>query len=309
MMDIIEQAKQRNGIDLDEKQLVAYKMICSSFLIQVLKDQASQCTDNDKQQQSILIQQTMKSLKDYGGKEQLIMFLTGPAGAGKTTAVKLAQKFCEEFCNACAIQFDQHTFFFTAYTGAAASDCGGRTTLSSLKIPIYGPLGDADELTTSILQNVKILIIDEISFMTKQQLNNIDKRLQGIFNCAEPYGGMSIIFSGDFRQMELGSLTNEQLLYTTHSKMEFENSLNAALILENKHRFKDDPEFGSMLTDMWFSDLSIEQKELINERFIADKTQLPRFLGDNCHYACPTNADRNAIAINNFIRHIESTHR
>jgi len=30
-------------------------------------------------------------------KEQLIMFLTGSAGAGKTTAVKLAQRFCFEF--------------------------------------------------------------------------------------------------------------------------------------------------------------------------------------------------------------------
>ena len=33
-----------------------------------------------------------------GAKEQLIMFLTGSAGAGKTTAVKLAQQFCFEFC-------------------------------------------------------------------------------------------------------------------------------------------------------------------------------------------------------------------
>jgi hypothetical protein len=309
MLDIVENAKHTHGIDLDEKQMVAYKIICSSFLIQIMKDQASQCTDCNRQQHSALIEETTKALIKNGGKEQLIMFITGPAGAGKTTAVKLAQNFCEEFCNACAIPFDQYSFFFTAYTGAAASDSGGRTTLTSLKIPICGALKDADELTTSILHNVKILIMDEISFMTKQQLNNIDKRLQGIFNCAEPFGGMSVIFSGDFRQMEFGSVSNDQLLYTTHSKMEFENLLNAALILDNKHRFKDDPEFGEMLTDMWFDDLSIEQKEMINERFIADKSQLPKYLEDNCHYACPTNAERNAIAMNNFIKHIESTHR
>jgi hypothetical protein len=95
--------------------------------------------------------------------------------------------------------------------------------------------------------------------------------------------------------------------YTDSNK--FENLLNAALILENKHRFKDDPEFGEMLTDMWFDDLSIEQKEKINERFVRDKSDLPKYLDDNCHYACPTNAERNAIAMNNFIRHIENTHR
>lgn len=309
MMDIIENANRVHGINLDEKQLVAYKIICSSFLIQILKDQTSQCTGELRQQHLTHIEKTMESLKQYGGKEQLIMFITGPAGAGKTTSVKLAQKFCEEFCNSCAIPFDQYSFFFTAYTGAAASDSGGRTTLTSLKIPIFGALGDADDHTISILHSVKILIMDEISFMTKQQLNNIDKRLQGIFNCAEPFGGMSVIFSGDFRQMEFGSVSNEQLLYTTHSKMEFENLLNAALILENKHRFKDDPEFGEMLTDMWFDDLSIEQKEKINERFVRDKSDLPKYLDDNCHYACPTNAERNAIAMNNFIRHIENTHR
>ena len=91
--------------------------------------------------------------------------------------------------------------------------------------------------------------------------------------------------------------------------MYFENLLNTALILENKHRFKDDPEFGEMLTDMWFDDLSIEQKEKINERFVRDKSDLPKYLNDNCHYACPTNAERNAITMNNFIRHIENTHR
>ena len=37
-------------------------------------------------------------LYTLGAKEQLIMFLTGSAGAGKTTAVKLAQHFCFEFC-------------------------------------------------------------------------------------------------------------------------------------------------------------------------------------------------------------------
>jgi hypothetical protein len=76
---------------------------------------------------------------------------------------------------------------------------------------------------------------------------------------------MSIIFSGDFRQLEQGQ-TDSQLLYTTQSNMYFENLLNAALILENKHRFKEDPVYGQMMSDMWFGDLSIEQKKEINKR-------------------------------------------
>jgi signal recognition particle GTPase len=67
-----------------------------------------------------------------GGKKQLIMFLTGPAGAGKTTAIKLAQTFCEKLSEACHIPFDKYSFYFTAYTGAAASEFGGITTLTAL---------------------------------------------------------------------------------------------------------------------------------------------------------------------------------
>ena len=40
-------------------------------------------------------------------KEQLLMFLTGSAGAGKTTAVKLAQILCFEFCRAVNILWNK----------------------------------------------------------------------------------------------------------------------------------------------------------------------------------------------------------
>jgi hypothetical protein len=42
---------------------------------------------------------TIKKLKARGGRDQLLMlmFLTGPAGLGKSTAMKIAQQFCFEF--------------------------------------------------------------------------------------------------------------------------------------------------------------------------------------------------------------------
>ena len=39
----------------------------------------------------------MDKLQARGGQEQLIMFLTGPAGSGKSTAVRVAEQFCYEF--------------------------------------------------------------------------------------------------------------------------------------------------------------------------------------------------------------------
>jgi hypothetical protein len=142
-----------------------------------------------------------------------------------------------------------------------------------------------------------------------KDLQLISKRLQELFDCATPFGGMSVIFSGDFRHLEQGQLES-QLLYTTQSGMYFESLLNAALILENKHRFKDDPVYGQMMSDMWFDDLSVDQKREINKRVIMDKRTIPDVLEDDCHhYACPTNKHRNIISANNFRRHILATHR
>jgi hypothetical protein len=55
------------------------------------------------------------------------MFLTGLAGSGKSTAVKVAQQFCYDFCLAVGVMWSDHTFLFTAYTETAASLFGGVT--------------------------------------------------------------------------------------------------------------------------------------------------------------------------------------
>jgi hypothetical protein len=235
------------------------------------------------------------------------MFLTGPAGAGKTTAIKLAQTFCEKFSDACHIPFDQYSFYFTAYTGAAASEFGGITTLTALQVPMYGDISEATDSMKSILSRVKILIMDEISFMSVKHLQLISKRLQHLFDCTSPFGGLSVIFCGDFRQLEFES--EDQLLYTTQSNMYFENLLNAALILENKHRFRDDPLYGEIMSDMWSEGLTSSQIKEINKRVVMDKRSLPDVLDDDCHYACPTNQHRNIMSANNFRRHTWATHR
>ena len=62
------------------------------------------------------INEYVYQLYALGAKEQLIMFLTGSAGWGKTTAVKLAQQFCFEFCWKIGTLWNDRTFLFTAWT-------------------------------------------------------------------------------------------------------------------------------------------------------------------------------------------------
>jgi flagellar biosynthesis GTPase FlhF len=135
MVEVLERAKRHHSIELDAKQLKAYEMICATFMIKIIKNQISgSSSEHNHPEQATKMNRVIEGLKLLGGKDQLIMFLTGPAGAGKTTSIKLAQTFCEKFSDACNIPFDQYGFYFTAYTGAAASEYRGIMTLSALQI-------------------------------------------------------------------------------------------------------------------------------------------------------------------------------
>jgi hypothetical protein len=50
-------------------------------------------------------------------------------------------------------------------------------------------------------QDVHILIVDEVSFMSDKNLQTLDVKLKEIGNRAKSFDGFSIIFAGDFYQL------------------------------------------------------------------------------------------------------------
>ena len=111
---------------MDEKQYVTYEIICCTFLLGLVNEgrdpnsklkshlQQALAEKEDERDMNYLIEE----LNARGGQEQLIMFLTGPAGAGKSTTLKVAQTFLYEFCLAIGWLWSDSTFFLlTAYTG------------------------------------------------------------------------------------------------------------------------------------------------------------------------------------------------
>jgi hypothetical protein len=102
---------------LDEKQYIAYEMIACTFLLGLVNDGHDRNTILGAYlQQTMEItstadgNDTIKKLKARGGRDQLLMFLTGPAGLGKSTAMKVAQQFCYEFCIAVGIMWSDKTY-------------------------------------------------------------------------------------------------------------------------------------------------------------------------------------------------------
>ncbi len=197
-------------------------------------------------------------LKAKGGQDQLLMFLTGPAGLGKSTAIMIAQQFCYEFIMAVGVMWSDTTFLFTAYTRLAASLFGGVTILKATFINQRRALNLEDK---NEWQDVQILIINKISFMSDSIFQTLDTKLKDIENRTHAFGGFSIIFAGDFRQLEPVGSNDKVHLFSSTSTGHWDNCINAVIILDNDHRFNEDPEHGQMLKRMWNGELSIEDRK------------------------------------------------
>jgi len=129
------------------------------------------------------------------------VFLTGPGGTGKSYLIKAMvehSKTSGKNCHVCAL------------TGCAAVllDCKATTIHSWSGIGMMN--SDDDVILRRISQkkelkshwkNTDVLIVDEVSMMSKRMfelLNHIAKKIRGNNS---PFGGMQVIFVGDFFQL------------------------------------------------------------------------------------------------------------
>ena len=317
LMGVARKIARIEGTQMDEKQYVAYEVLCCTFLLDLIKEANNPDSDLYSHLQQAIgarcddgqIDKLIEELKIRGGHDQLIMFLSGPAGAGKSTATKVAYRFCFEFCHAVGALWTDATFLFTAYTGAAAMAVGGLTICKAAFILSKKTTLSEDD--KRMWSQVRILIIDEISFMNDEQFNILDQRLKQMKDRNKPFGGYSIVFAGDFRQLEPNGAKGNQLLFSTQSSQLWERTINVVLILNNEHRFKDDPILGQMLTAMWKDDLPKNRRKWLNKhRLVGPNLKLPKTFPNNqeVSYAAPYNKDRNAISAANFRNHILATH-
>jgi hypothetical protein len=225
---------------------------------------------------TLKINNVVHRLEARGGQYQLIMFLTGPAGSGKRTAVKVAQQFYYDLCLAVGVMWSDQTFLFTAYPGAAASLFRG-VTISKAAFLYQQKAMSLDDKNE--WQDVQILIVNEVSFMSDKILEALDVKLKEIGNRAKPFGRFSFIFSGDFCQLEPVGSTEFDLMFSSLSSKHRDNCINAIIILDNIHCFKEGPEYGEMLKRIWNGDLSTEDRKRVSTRVIGyNGLQLPSHL-------------------------------
>ncbi len=166
------------------------------------------------------------------------VFLTGSAGAGKTFILNKYIAYLKERNVSVAV---------TASTGIAATHMGGQTIHSWTGIGIKETLTRNDlnslfdkKYLHDKLVNVKVLVIDEISMLHKNQLELVNDVLKFFKGNSLPFGGIQVIFSGDFFQLPPIGNPNE----TNKEKFAFmaQSWLDASLCicyLKEQHRQKD----------------------------------------------------------------------
>ena len=126
-------------------------------------------------------------------------FLTGSAGTGKTYVLNQYITYLKERKIAVAI---------TASTGIAATHMNGMTIHSWAGIGVKEFITQGNLVSMKSkkylknhLEKVKVLIIDEISMLHKNQLNAVDVVLRYFKQNEEVFGGIQIVLCGDFFQL------------------------------------------------------------------------------------------------------------
>lgn len=167
------------------------------------------------------------------------VFLTGAAGAGKTYVLREYIKYLGELNAEVGI---------TASTGIAATHMGGLTIHSWSGIGIRDSL-DKAEIEAIIekrklkekLKNTGVLIIDEISMLHHFRLDLVDALLKEAKNSPEPFGGMQVVFCGDFFQLPPVHRAGErEALFAYHSDIWKTKELNLKVCyLSEQHRQND----------------------------------------------------------------------
>jgi ATP-dependent DNA helicase PIF1 len=129
------------------------------------------------------------------------IFITGPGGTGKTALIRHIQK--DAYKKGVNIQV-------CALTGCATVllECKAKTVHSWAGIGLGN--GTIEQMVTKIMKNryakanwkgTDILVIDEVSMMSQKIFEMLDAIGKATRRNSSPFGGIQVIFSGDFYQL------------------------------------------------------------------------------------------------------------
>jgi ATP-dependent exoDNAse (exonuclease V) alpha subunit len=190
------------------------------------------------------------------------LLVTGRAGTGKSTLLEHIVATTERRVVVCAP------------TGVAALNVGGQTIHSLFKLPI-GLIGPTplvqDRPLQKLLSAIDVLIIDEISMVSADLLDAVDRSLRLARARKEPFGGVQVVLFGDPYQLAPVPGSAEERAYYTdvYRSMWFfdakvwEETDLGIVELDLIHRQRDE-EFRSLLTAVRHGRVTAEMAARLN---------------------------------------------
>ena len=239
--------------------------------------------------------------------------IIGSAGTGKSVLIRaLHQTLMKEFSkDRTMANPDLITILLAAPPGLAAFNIGGSTIHGALGITTnenrsaqMKPL--SDELKTKYavrLENLKVMIIDEVSMVGNKMLAKIDQRLREITgNMSLHFGGVSILFFGDFNQLRpVKESYIFQMINTNNLSILAGTTLWSVFKiyrLTEIMRQKDDMIFAQALNNLTQFKLTAEDRALFEDRVFSENSNREERRLDkipvNCIHLFTTNKDVDA---------------
>ena len=127
----------------------------------------------------------------------LRMYIGGPGGTGKSRVIHALTDFFEQ-------KGEPRRLRLTSYTGAAAKNIGGTTLHTALCLnPASKKKSDTKTRADLIAMwdGVDHLLINEVSMIGCSMMVDIHNALVNATGCTDPFGGINVIFAGDFAQL------------------------------------------------------------------------------------------------------------
>lgn len=207
------------------------------------------------------------------------VFLTGQAGSGKTYVLNKYIQYLRDYGVRIAV---------TASTGIAATHIGGVTIHSRSWIGIKDNLTDHDidliaqkEPVYKNISKAKVLIIDEISMLSANMLDNVDRVCKSIRRDRRPFGGLQVVLCGDFFQLppvfrqaepvvQMDTLFAELNKWVDKKRFAFAAQSRkeadfAICYLDTQHRQQDE-KFWKVLNELRIGQVSTESIDLLEQR-------------------------------------------
>ena len=236
------------------------------------------------------------------------IFMSGPAGTGKSYLIKIIQELCIKHYKKCQV---------TALTGCAALllDCQAKTihSWSGININNFNLNVNLNRIKNkkkvSNWTDIDVLIVDEISMMSPELFELLDLIGKTIRGNDKPFGGIQLIFSGDFFQLPPINKTNSETKFCFESDL-WDKTFSKIHMLTKIYR-QEDKEFSKILNEVRIGRLRKSTLDILNSRVIPyennnniipttilPKTDDVKYINNKEHNALPSTGKIYVIKIN-----------